>query len=626
MTSGGTELDEAPEELTLAAEFDDPTRAQWQELVAGVLAKSGREVSPEEAEAALATVTDDGITIAGLYAAEDAPGVDTGVPGLSPFVRGARPEGQVADGWLVRQRHAFPPDAEVAEAHDVLMAELENGVSSLWLVLGDAGGPPVAALDGLLEGVFVDLAPIALEAGRDTPDAAAALLRFAEQAGAGAIPGSLGYDPLLDRTQGGPALEQQYRDALVEHARTAAASHPQLRTVVADGLPYHRAGGSDAQELGAALAAGVAALRTLTEAGLSTDEAFARLEFRFAATADQFATLAKLRAARRCWDRIGEVSGAAEHARAMHQHAVTSPAMITRRDPWVNMLRSTVAAVGAGLGGAAAVTVLPFDSELGRPDEAARRLARNTQALLLEESHLAHVIDPAGGSWYVESLTDALAHAAWEEFTRIERDGGIEAVLDDRSLAARLDATWQQRAARIARRKDPITGVSEFPNLHEELPRRAPRPDTDHEGGLPRRRYAEVFETLRDRADAAEERPTVFLATIGKLAEYTARVSFTQNLMGAGGIVTVDGPGGTDTAGIANAFREAGTPVAVIASSDKNYDQYAADVAAALREAGATRILLAGKKDVDGVDGTLHAGCDAAAVLRDTLDELEGQR
>ena len=310
----------------------------------------------------------------------------------------------------------------------------------------------------------------------------------------------------------------------------------------------------------------------------------------------------------------------------MAQHAVTWPAMITRRDPWVNMLRTTVAAVGAGLGGAAAVTVLPFDSELGRPDEAARRLARNTQALLLEESHLAHVIDPAGGSWYVESLTDALAHAAWEEFTRIERDGGIEAVLDDGSLAARLDETWQQRApaSRAARTRSPASASSRTSPRSSRAA--APRPDTDHEGGLPRRRYAEVFETLRDRADAAEERPTVFLATIGKLAEYTARVSFTQNLLGAGGIVTIDGPGGTDTTEIANAFREAGTPVAVIASSDKNYDQYAADVAAALREAGATRILLAGKKDIEGVDGTLYAGCDAAAVLRDTLDELEGQR
>jgi methylmalonyl-CoA mutase len=635
MTSGGTrsaaeldpgsQLDESPEDLTLAAEFDDPTREQWRELVAGVLAKSGREVSPEDAEAALATVTDDGITIAGLYAAEDAPDVDTGVPGLPPFVRGARLEGQVAEGWLVRQRHAFPPDTDVAEAHDILMAELENGVSSLWLVLGDAGGPPVDALPRLLEGVFVDLAPVALDAARDTPAAAAALLRFAEENGAGAIAGSLGYDPLLDRTQGGAALEQDYTDALVDHAKQAAASHPQLRTVVADALPYHRAGGSDAQELGAALAAGVHALRLLAEAGLETDEAFQRIEFRFAATADQFATLAKLRAARRCWDRIGEVSGADEQARAMHQHAVTSPAMITRRDPWVNMLRATVATVGAGLGGAAAVTVLPFDSELGRPDEAARRLARNTQALLLEESHLAHVIDPAGGSWYVESLSDALAQKAWEEFTRIERDGGIVAVLDDGSLAARLDAIWEQRATRLARRQDPITGVSEFPNLHEELPRREPAPDTPHEGGLPRRRYAEVFEHLRDRADAAATRPSVFLATLGTLAEYTARASFTTNLFHAGGVATIDGPGGTDPQEIATAFRDAGTPVAVIASSDKVYDQHAAAVAAALRDAGAGRILLAGKKDVDGVDAILYAGCDAAAVLRDTLDALATQ-
>lgn len=613
---------ESPEDLTLAAEFDAPTRQQWRELVAGVLAKSGREVSPEEAEAALATVTDDDITIAGLYAAEDAPDVATGVPGLPPFVRGAKAEGQVAEGWLVRQRHAFPADAHLGDAHDVLMAELESGVSSLWLVLGEAGGPPVEALPTLLEGVFVELAPIALEAGRDTPAAAAALLRFAEEAGSGAIGGSLGYDPLLDRTRGGAPLDEGYRTSLVEHARAAAAHHPQLRTVVADALPYHRAGGSDAQELGAALAAGVHALRLLTEAGLSTDEAFARLEFRFAATADQFATLAKLRAARRCWDRIGEVSGASEGVRAMDQHAVTSPAMISRRDPWVNMLRTTVAAVGAGLGGAGAVTVLPFDTELGRPDEAARRLARNTQALLLEESHLAHVIDPAGGSWYVESLTDALAHAGWEEFTRIERDGGIEAVLDDASLLARLDATWEQRATRIARRKDPLTGVSEFPNLAEQLPHRDPLPIAEHDGGLPRRRYAQVFEELRDRADAAATRPAVFLATVGKLAEYTARASFVTNLVNAGGIATVDGPGGTDAREIAAAFREAGTPVAVIASSDKVYDQHAADVATALREAGATRILLAGRKDVEGVDGTLYAGCDAAAALRDTLDTL----
>ncbi|WP_018333123.1 methylmalonyl-CoA mutase family protein [Actinomycetospora chiangmaiensis] len=630
---------EAPEELVLAGEFPTPTRDAWRDLVAGVLAKSGREVDPADAEAALRTPTDDGFGIAALYTADDAPGVPTGSPGLPPFTRASRPEGHVADGWYRRQRHAL---TDLEGAHDVVMAELENGVSSLWLVLGEAGGPAVDALPRLLEGVYLDLAPIALEAGRDTPEAADALLALAADQGVtGDLGGSLGYDPLLARTRGGAALTDAYRSSLVEHARAAAEKHPHLATVVADGLPYHEAGGSDGQELGAALAAGLHAVRLLNDAGLSVDDAFARVEFRFAATADQFATLAKLRAARRCWDRIGSVAGASDTqrggagpsgaaARAMRTHAVTSPAMLTGRDPWVNILRTTVAAVGAGLGGADAVTVLPFDSVLGLPDDFSRRVARNTQALLLEESHLAHVIDPAGGSWYVESLTDALAHAAWDVFTGIERDGGIEAVLDDGSLAAALEETWTARADRIAHRKDPITGVSEFPNLHETLPTRTAPPSGtgDAEGGLPRRRYAQVFEDLRDRADAAAasgSRPTAFLATLGALAQYTARVSFATNLLHAGGIDVTAGPGGTDVDAIVAAFRSAGTSVAVIASSDKVYAEHAVPLAQALAAAGATRIVLAGSPkalDDDALTGHLYTGCDAAALLTDLLDEL----
>lgn len=627
---------ESPDALTLAGDFPDATRGQWRELVAGVLGRSGRAVdtaADADVEAMIATPTDDGFSIAALYTADDAPDAPSGVPGLPPFTRGARAAGSVAEGWSVRQRHAFAADTAPSDAHDVVMAELENGVSSLWLVLGDAGGPPVEALPWLLDGVFLELAPIALDAGRDAPEAAGTLLRLACEAGAGAIAGSLGFDPLLARTRGGPALDDAYTDALVKFSRRAAADHPDLRTVVADALPVHEAGASDGQELGAALAAGVAVVRRLVDAGMDVDDAFARVEFRLAATADQFATMAKLRAARRCWDRVGEVSGASPPARAMHQHAVTSPAMMTTRDAWVNMLRTTVATVGAGLGGADAVTVLPFDTALGLPADFSRRVARNTQALLLEESHLAQVVDPAGGSWYVESLTDALAHAAWEVFTGIERGlgvggGGIEAVLDDGSLADALATTWARRAERIAHRRDPITGVSEFPNLHEERPHREPTPRSNNGGGLPRVRYAEVFETLRDRADrraAATRRPAVFLATIGALAQYTARASFAGNLFHAGGIATVDGPGGTDPDEIARAFAESGTTVAVLASSDRVYGEHAAAVADAVRSAGATRILLAGTPGADGAaeaDGHLYAGCDAAAVLRDTLEHL----
>jgi methylmalonyl-CoA mutase len=639
-TSGSPE---APEELSLAGEFDTPERDRWRELVAGVLSRTGRAVRPEDAEAAIATVTDDGFEIAALYTAQDAPDVVTGVPGLPPFTRASRPEGHVAEGWGVRQRHAFPADADLAAAHDVVMADLEGGVSSLWLVLGEAGGPPVEALPTLLEGVLLDLAPVALTAGRDTPDAAGTLLRLAGEHGvAAALGGSLGYDPLLARTRGGPALTDAYLDAMVEHSRTAAADHPALATVVADGLPYHEAGGSDGQELGAALAAGLHAVRLLDDAGLSIDDAFARVELRLAATADQFATLAKLRAARRCWDRIGAVAGASESARAARVHAVTSPAMMTTRDPWVNMLRTTVACVGAGLGGADAVTVLPFDAALGLPDDFSRRVARNTQALLLEESHLAHVIDPAGGSWYVESLTDELAHAAWDVFTTIERAGGAPAALspdehsDRGSVAAMLEETWSRRAGRIAHRRDPITGVSEFPNLHEQLPQRTPTPGDTPDGGLPRRRYAQVFEDLRDRADdtaARSSRPVAFLATLGTLAQYTARTSFATNLLHAGGIDVAEGPGGTDLDEIVWAFREAGTPIAVVASSDEVYAEHAASLARALADAGATRVLLAGSPKTSGLGpdagtaltGYLYSGCDAAALLTDLLDHLTGE-
>ena len=620
-----------PPALGAADPFPPAGRDAWRALVVEVLRKAGREVDaddPAAVEAALATPTDDGFAVPGLAGPDDLPDAPAGLPGLPPFVRGARPEGSATAGWLVRQRYAVPAGTAPADGHDVLLAELENGVSSLWLVLGDAGGPPVDALPTLLEGVFLDLAPVALEAGRDGPAAAETLLRLAEEAGAGAIAGSLGLDPLLDRTRGGEALDAAYRDAVVDLSRRAAAEHPGLVTVVADGLPFHEAGGSDGQMLGAALAAGVAAVRTLVDAGLAVDDAFARVEFRLAATADQFGTLALFRAARRCWDRVGEVAGASPAARAMRQHAVTSPAMMTVRDPWVNMLRTTVAAVGAGLGGADAVTVLPFDTALGVPDAFARRIARNTQALVLEESHLADVIDPAGGSWAVESRTDALAHAAWDVFTGLERRGGIAAALDDGSLAADLEATWSAHAARIATRRDPITGVSEFPNLHETLPRREVVPATDRAGGLPRRRWATVFEDLRDRADAAADagtRPAVLLATIDTPARSTARASFARNLLHAGGVDTVEGPGGTDPDAIAAALREAGTTVAVLASSDRVYAEHATPVAAALTAAGATRVLLAGPPGSEGdadVAGHLFTGCDAAALLHDLLDHL----
>ncbi|MEV5952540.1 methylmalonyl-CoA mutase subunit beta [Streptomyces sp. NPDC051987] len=590
--------------LSLAAEFPDATHEQWQRLVEGVLRKSGKEVSGAAAEDALSTTLEDGLRTRPLYTARDA-APDPGLPGFAPYVRGGRPEGAVTGGWDVRQRHAAAPDGAV-------LTDLENGVTSLWLLVG-RGGIPVTELARALDGVYLDLAPVVLDAGRDTEAAAAELFRLYDAKGVGpaAVRGNLGADPLGYQARTGESVDFAPVAALT---RRVAAEFPGLRTLTVDALPYHEAGGSAAQELGASLATGVAYLRELTEAGLGVEQALGQLEFRYAATADQFLTIAKLRAARRLWARVAEVSGAAG-AGAQLQHAVTSPVMMSRRDPWVNMLRTTVATLAAGVGGADSVTVLPFDHAIGLPDAFARRIARNTSTILIEESHLARVIDPAGGSWYVERLTDELAHAAWEFFRTVERDGGQAAVLRSGRLRTDLATTWAERSKKLARRREPITGVSEFPLLAEKPVVREPAPEPPS-GGLPRVRRDEAYEELRARSDAhlaaTGSRPRIYLATLGPAAAYTARAGFAANLFQAGGIEPVTEGG----------FEESGAAEAVLCSSDALYAEQAEQAAASLKAAGARHVFLAGRGEFAGVDAYVFAGCDAVAVLSETLDRM----
>ncbi len=608
--------------MELAAGFASISRDDWRALAAEVLRKSGAEAgAPEEV---LSRTTYDGITVAPLYDADDLPGAP-GVPGATPYVRGSA----TAAGWDVRQRHA------VADPEAVL-ADLENGVTSLWLVVGP-DAIPVGELGTVLQDVYLDLAPVVLEAGELTAEAAEALFELA--AARDVTPsGNLGASAAR-----GPAG--------IELARRCAAGFPGLRAVTVDATPYHDAGGSDAEELACSIAAGVAELRALTGGGLSAGQALGQIDFRYAATADQFATIAKLRAARRLWARVAEVCGAPE-AGGQRQHAVTSAAMMTARDPWVNLLRTTLACFAAGVGGAQAVTVRPFDACLGLPDAFSRRIARNTQSLLLEESGLGRVLDPAGGSWYVERRTADLAEAAWAFFQEIEAAGGIAEAGE--LVAGRIAATRDRRADDIAHRRFPITGVSEFPDLHER-PLRRPVPPGDGTPpetgapsgagtpsdaggspkagpsgraaeGLPVIRYAEPYERLRDLADSLPERPKVFLATIGPLSAHTARAAFAANLFQAGGLATETSGQETDPERIAAAFAASGASVACLCSSDKLYAQHAAAVATALRKAGARKVWLAGKGHYEGVDANLHAGCDALAVLHETYDDLEVTR
>jgi methylmalonyl-CoA mutase len=576
-------------DISLASGFPPATREQWRALVAGVLAKSAKSgASDVDPELALSSATYDGFELRPLYTAADLP---------ADFVW---PVSSLRRNWDIRQQHA---GSDPAAVNSMIRADLENGVASIWLMLAP-GELSADDLPRALEGVLLDLAPIAIDAGAESAPAARALLTLAGSAG---LSGSLGLDPIGLRARTGAAADFA---ELVEVAGWTR-DHPALNAITVDATVYHDRGGSDAQEVAIATAVGVAYLRVLTDAGWDVADAFATIEFRYAVTADQFASIAKLRAARRVWARVGELCGLSPAASVQRQHAVTSRAMLTRRDPWVNLLRATLGCFAAATAGADAITVAPFDSAIGYPDDFGRRIARNTQSILLDESSLGRVADPAAGSWYVETRTDEVAHSAWAEFTNIERIGGASAALE-MHLIGLLGATNGHRGDAINHRRDPITGVTEFAYPGEDPVVREPYPQHEFTGLLWPHRWAENFEALRDRADAAPARPTVFLAALGSPATYSGRAGFARNLFNAGGIDSVLGDGSIDE--IVTAFTAAGTPLACLCSSDRVYGEQGDDVEAALFAAGATAVWRAGRE--------FAVGSNALHVLYQAFEEL----
>jgi methylmalonyl-CoA mutase len=406
-----------------------------------------------------------------------------------------------------------------------------------------------------------------------------------------------------------------------------------VTALLADGRPYHEAGAGEVQELAAMLATLVAYLRACENAGVRPRAAFAKLAVALAADADLFLTIAKLRAARRLTARVAEASGASHAADRMPLWATTSERMLAKRDPSVNILRTAIACTGAALGGADAITVLPYTWALGRPDAFARRIARNTQLVLQAESSLGRVTDPAHGAWFIETLTDELARKSWELFQAIEAKGGMAAALEGGFVQAEVARTRSARSEDIATGRQELTGVSAFPRLAEdgiEVVPHAPPPPIIKGGTsvtpLIAHRLAEPFERLRDISDAhlaAEgKRPQVFLACLGDLVVYSARATRARNFLASGGIEAIASSSLHTSADAGRAFAQSGASLACLCSSDAVYAELAEATIAALKGAGARQVLLAGRPTrqeaalrAAGLDGFVFAGGNALASL-----------
>lgn len=606
--------------MGLAADFPRSTPREWAELAAAVVNKSrpeGHKVDGDGAREALASHLPGGITIEPIYWPE--PGAALGLPGAMPFTRGRGPRDPNLP-WDLRQLH---DDPDVAVTRREVLADLEHGVSSIWLQVG-ADGIATDDVAEALTDLMADLAPVAISSLDDPVAAAEALVAVWEAKGVDPtlVRGSLGHDPIGRAAALGVDADLS---PLADAVATCTGRFTGVRAITVDTRVHHDAGASDHDEIALALSTALDYLRHLAAAGVEPAQAFPRIDFRVAATADQFVTIAKLRALRRTWARVGEVLEVPEAERGAWIHAVTSWRMQTRTDPWVNLLRDTIACFAAAAGGADAITVLPYDHALGLPTAFSRRVARNTQSLLASESNVARVADPAGGSAYVETLTDELARSAWAWFGELDAAGGAAAGLASGAVAQRLAATRAERDAVLATRTLPITGTSTFPLAGEKFLERTPRAQVPGQG-LPRQRDGEIFEALRERT--ADGDLSVPVLALGPAREHTARLTFVSNLLGIAGIrpevIEV-----ADAAALSALGAARGAPAAIIASSKKAYESLAEPSVAALREAGVDHIVVAGSTRELGevtVDGEARDGMDVVAFLGDLLDTLGAQQ
>ena len=607
--------------LQLAGDFAAPSREQWEKEVLKVLNRrrpEGKELSIDQAMARLRTTTVDGLTIEPLYSLDGEPS-PLGFPGVMPFTRGTtvRP----GAGWDIRALHEDP---DVAVTNAAILDDLQRGATSLWLRIGP-DAIAAADLPRVLAGVRPELAAVAVSSVEEQQAAADALASWWRASGKSSeVVGNLGIDPLGAAAVTGGAADLS---VLAPYVKLAGSDFPLARALIVDTLVYDNAGAGDVEVLACAIATGVEYVRALVADGISAADAFGQIVFRVPANADQFTTIARLRALRRLWARVGEVLDVPEALRGAMQHAVTSLRMVTRDDAYVNLLRGTIATFAGAVGGAELVTTLPFDAAHGLPTEASRRMARNTQLVAADESNLGKVTDPAGGSWYVESLTDQLATKAWAQFQQFEAAGGMAKALADGVVASELAKVVAERTKRLSTRRQPITGVSMFPLAVEPEVEVRPRPAAPQRGGLAPVRDSQVFEDLRDAVTAAGK-PKVFLACLGARRDFGPREQFTSNLLLVGGFATPEHAGGTPDEIVA-AVTAAGAEMVVLCSSAKVYADQAIPVATALKAAGVKAVYLAGRKaevgstEVDTViDGEIFDGMDVVAFSNATLDRL----
>lgn len=566
--------------------------------------------------------TNEGFNVEPIYRAEDIAGLKTtdSLPGEYPYVRGTRSN----NDWLTRQEIIAETPAE---ANKTALDVLTKGVNSLGFKVAE---PTVETLETLLDGI--DLAKV--EVNFDccpckALDLANALVAYLQKHNATkTFKGSIDFNPLRKALRHGAQIKTE----AVENAKKlidAVKEVPGVKVIAVDSVLFCNGGAFIFQELGYALAWGAQWLTALTDAGLGIDEVASRIKFNMGVSSNYFMELAKFRATRMLWAQIVEqYKPASADSAKMHVHAATSQFNQTIYDAHVNLLRSQTEAMSAALAGVDSITVVPFDTPYKTPDTFSERIARNQQFLLKEESHLDKVVDPAGGSYYVETLTVSIANEAWKLFLEVEEKGGFFAEVDNGDVQKAVNASCEKRHTDVARRKEILLGTNQYPNINEMAADKIENKECKcacgneekGENALLMKRAATDFEALRLATEAASNRPKVFMLTIGNLAMRLARAQFSTNFFGCAGYEIIDNLGfDTVEAGV-DAALEKGADVIVLCSSDDEYATLAPEAFKYLD--GRAEFVVAGAPacmddlKAAGINEFIHVRCNVLETLQ----------
>ena len=573
--------------------------------------------------------TNEGFSLQPMYRLEDIEDLATtnSLPGEYPYLRGNK---AANNDWLVAQDIVADTPAEAnAKALDAV----SKGVQALAFKVSE---PSAETLAVMLEGI--DLEKIEVNFGcclkKALPLAEALAAYVAEKGLADKIHGSIDFNPFKKPLRKAVEMTEENVKAMALALDKALETLPQIRFAAVDSVMLADAGCYIYQELGYALSWGASWLTMLTDCGLSPEKAASRIRFNMGVGSNFFMELSKFRAARMLWAQIVEqYRPATKEACKMHVHATTSRFNQTLFDAHVNLLRSQTEAMSAALAGVESITVTPFDVPYKRPDEFSERIARNQQHLLKEESHLDKVADPAGGSYYVETLTVALAKEAWKLFLDIDAKGGFLACCNSGEVAKAVRESSEKRHTDVARRKEILLGTNQYPNVNERasekietlngaIPCACGHKDEpcDNPAGLPSSRAASDFEALRLATEASAKRPKVFMLTIGNLAMRLARAQFSTNFFGCAGYEIIDNLGFETVEEGVDAALAKGADIVVLCSSD---DEYAELAPAAFKYLdGRAEFVVAGAPacmddlKAAGISEFVHVRCNVLDTLR----------